>query len=69
VIFEPELETVERERLRALQTERLQGLVRRVKERVPLYRGRLADVEPADLRSPDDLVDLPFTRKDDLRDT
>jgi phenylacetate-CoA ligase len=69
VIFEPELETLPRERLRALQTERVQTLVAYVKERVPLYRERLADVEPGDLASVDDLQRLPFTRKDDLRDT
>jgi phenylacetate-CoA ligase len=69
VIFERELETLPRERLRALQTERLASLVGYVKERVPLYRERLADVEPRDIVSLDDLRRLPFTRKDDLRDT
>ena len=69
VIFEPELETLPRERLRALQAERLRSLIAYVKERVPLYRERLAGVEPGDLASVDDLRGLPFTRKDDLRDT
>jgi phenylacetate-CoA ligase len=58
-----------REQLRSLQTGRLQALVGYVKERVPLYRARLAGVEPGDLESPDDLRRLPFTRKDDLRDS
>ena len=69
MLFEPELETLERGRLRELQTERLQALVTRVQERVPLYRERLAGVEPGDLSSPDALAGLPFTRKDDLRET
>jgi phenylacetate-CoA ligase len=69
VIFEPELETLPREQLRALQTERLRALVAYVKERVPLYGRRLADVEPGDIASVDDLQRLPCTRKDDLRDT
>jgi phenylacetate-CoA ligase len=69
VIFEPELETMPRERLRAVQTERLRALVTYVKERVPLYRERLADIEPGDIASLDDLRHLPFTHKDDLRDT
>jgi len=69
VIFEPELETLPTERLHALQVERLRALIARVKERVPLYRDRLADVEPGDIASLDDLRRLPFTRKDDLRDT
>jgi phenylacetate-CoA ligase len=69
VIFEPELGTMPRERLRAVQTERLRALVTYVKERVPLYRERLADIEPGDIASLDDLRHLPFTHKDDLRDT
>ncbi len=69
MIFEPELETLAREQLRDLQTARLRTLVAYVKERVPLYRERLADIEPGDIGSVDDLRRLPFTRKDDLRDT
>jgi phenylacetate-CoA ligase len=68
VIFEPELETLPRDRLGALQLDRLRSLVGYVKERVPLYGERLADVEPSDLASLDDLRELPFTRKDDLRE-
>jgi phenylacetate-CoA ligase len=69
VIYEPELETMPREQLRALQLERLRTLVAYVKQRVPLYRDRLADLEPGDIASLDDLRRLPFTLKDDLRDT
>jgi phenylacetate-CoA ligase len=69
VIYEPEAETLPRERLRALQAERLRSLLGYVKQRIPLYRERLADAEPADISSLDDLRQLPFTRKDDLRET
>ena len=69
MIFEPELETLQHEQLRALQAGRLRTLVAYVKERVPLYRERLVDIEPDDIASVDDLRSLPFTRKDDLRDT
>jgi phenylacetate-CoA ligase len=69
VIFEPDLELLPREDLATVQLERLRALVARVKERVPLYGERLADVGPDDLASLDDLRRLPFTRKDDLRDT
>lgn len=68
MIFEPELEAMPRERLIALQLDRLQALVERVRERVPLYRERLAHVLPEDIGSLADLRHLPFTRKDDLRD-
>jgi phenylacetate-CoA ligase len=69
MIFEPELETLPRERLVQLQLDRLRRLVERVKQNVPLYRSRLAAAEPEDLAGLDDLRELPFTRKDDLRDT
>ncbi len=66
MIFEPDAETLPRERLAELQLDRLRGLLAYLKERVPLYRERLADAEVEAL---DDLRSLPFTRKDDLRDT
>ena len=58
-----------REHLCALQLERLRALLARVKEQVPLYQRRLAGVHPEQITSMDDLRRLPFTRKDDLRDT
>jgi phenylacetate-CoA ligase len=69
VIFDPQHETLPRERLAALQLDRLRALVERLKQNVPLYRERLETVEPEDLASVDDVGGLPFTRKDDLRDT
>jgi phenylacetate-CoA ligase len=71
VIFEPEFETMPRERLRALQDERLRELVRYLSDRVPFYREQLdaAGIVPGDVRGVDDLPRLPFTRKSDLRDT
>jgi phenylacetate-CoA ligase len=69
VIYEPEAETRPRERLRSLQTDRLRSLIDYVKERVPFYRKRLADTEPGDIASLDDLRQLSFTHKEDLRDT
>ena len=69
MLFEPELETLPRERRAELQLERLRELVARVAEKVPLYREWLDGVEPGDIGSLDQLARLPFTRKDDLRDT
>ena len=68
MIFEPKLETLPRERLQELQTDRLRALVTTVRDRVPLYRERLAGVEPDAILTLDDLRLLPFTYKDDLRD-
>ncbi len=54
-----------------LQLSRLQAMVARAHERVPLYRRRLDErgVTPEDIRSLDDIARLPFTLKADLRDT
>jgi phenylacetate-CoA ligase len=67
MIFEPELETMPRDRLRELQSERLRRLVDYLRERVPLYRERLA--EAGAIAGVEDLPRLAFTRKDDLRET
>src|SRR3712207_3565875 len=60
-----------RERLRALQLDRLQATVARVYERVPFYRQLLdrTGIEPEAVRGLDDLSRLPFTRKSDLRES
>ncbi len=70
MIFEPEFETLPPDRLRALQGERLHTLVAYVTQRVPFYRDRLAaaGVRAESVRSIDDVVRLPITRKSDLRD-
>ena len=65
MIFEPDLETMPLERLRALQSDRLKEVVARVRARVPFYRERLDGVAVDSL---EDLPKLPFTRKTDLRD-
>lgn len=51
--------------------EKLQKLVNRLWERVPRYRAKMeqAGVTPSDIRSPEDLRKLPFTTKQDLRDS
>jgi phenylacetate-CoA ligase len=65
------IERTPRAELEALQLARLQQQVARAAERVPLYRERLrrAGVTAADIRSLGDLRRLPFTVKDDFRDT
>jgi phenylacetate-CoA ligase len=68
--YRPEVQTLPRERIAALQLERLQRLVRRVWERpIPFFRRKLesAGLAPRDLRSLDDLRAIPTTVKDELR--
>lgn len=69
--YQKEIETASREELNRLQSERLVNTVRRVYERVPLYRQRMdeAGVKPEDIHGIEDLRKLPFTSKQDLRDT
>jgi phenylacetate-CoA ligase len=63
-------ETLDREELEKLQLERLRATVERLYEKVPFYRNKLDEVgfKPGDIKSLEDLKNLPFTTKDDLRD-
>ncbi|MBR2441967.1 MAG: phenylacetate--CoA ligase [Clostridia bacterium] len=64
-------ETLERAELEKLQLSRLQETVKRVYEKVPYYREKMqaAGIAPEDIKSLDDLKKLPFTTKQDMRDT
>ncbi|HOW67554.1 MAG TPA: phenylacetate--CoA ligase [Candidatus Paceibacterota bacterium] len=57
--------------LRQVQLQRLQAIVARAYQNVPLFRQRMEarGVTPADLGTLEDIVRLPFTEKADLRDT
>ena len=68
--YQPEIETMPREELEALQLEHLQALVKRVYEKIPFYKESFdkAGVSPEDIKSLDDLTKLPFTVKQDMRD-
>jgi len=67
----PQIERIPRAELHALQLSRLKSVVARVAERVPLYRERLraVGVQATHIRSLADLARLPFTVKDDFRQT
>jgi phenylacetate-CoA ligase len=69
--YNPEVETASREKLNEIQTKNLIEQVKHVYDNVPLYRERMdaKGVKPEDIKSLDDLKKLPFTSKQDLRDT
>ena len=71
MIWDPENECMDPEQRRELQLHRLRSTVARLAANVPFYQQRFAeaDVNPLDLKSLDDLRYLPFTTKDDLRET
>lgn len=64
-------ECMSREEMTEVQTERLIRTVKRVYYNVPFYHDRMqkAGIEPGDIKSLEDLKKLPFTNKEDLRDT
>lgn len=68
--FNGKLETMSRDEMRALQSQRLVDTVRRVYDHVAPYRAKMDAIglKPEDIRSVDDLSKLPFTTKQDLRD-
>lgn len=68
--YQPDIETMSREDLEALQLERLQALVKRVYEKIPFYKESFdkAGITPEDIKSLADLTKLPFTVKQDMRD-
>ncbi|WP_113673615.1 phenylacetate--CoA ligase family protein [Vallitalea guaymasensis] len=62
-------ETLNREEIEKIQLDRLQETVMRIYDKVPYYKAKMDEVgmKPEDVKSLDDLSDLPFTVKDDLR--
>lgn len=67
--YDPEVETMSRRELEALQLKRLQAQVERVYRTSPFYRRKLdaAGVTPGDIRSLEDVTKLPFVTKEELR--
>lgn len=70
VYWNKDVECMPREKLEALQLERLKKLVKRVYEKVPFYKQAFKDagVKVEDLQKLSDLENFPFTTKNDLRD-
>lgn len=64
-------ECMPREEMNRLQSDRLLKTVKRIYHNVPLYREKMQKmgIEPGDIKSAEDLPKLPFTYKQDLRDT
>ncbi|MGM9649366.1 MAG: phenylacetate--CoA ligase family protein [Butyricicoccaceae bacterium] len=68
--YNPEIETMPREEMKKLQSERLVKQVKHVYENVKFYRDKMdaAGIKPEDIHGIEDLHKLPFIEKDDLRD-
>jgi len=70
MIWNSERETMADGKKKALQSEQLHSLVKRLYERIPFYTKMMdeIDLKPGDVSSIDDIEKLPFTTKTDLRD-
>lgn len=71
MIWNEKMECMEPEELKNIQSERLRKIVGYVYENCPYYRKKLDDygVSPIEINDINDIEKLPFTTKDDLRDT
>ena len=69
--YQKEIETMDPERIRALQSEKLVKQVKHVYEHVPFYRGLMDEkgIKPEDIHGVEDLHLLPFISKAELRET
>lgn len=71
MIWEKEIECCsDHKKIEAIQLERLQYMSKKAYENVPFYRKKFdaAGVRPEMIKSLEDLKNIPFTVKDDLRD-
>jgi phenylacetate-CoA ligase len=70
-IWNPDAECQDPAVRRMLQVARLAAMADRVYRRVPFYTGKFdaLKVKPRDIKSMDDIAKLPFTSKDELRQT
>ncbi|WP_026575066.1 phenylacetate--CoA ligase PaaK [Bacillus sp. UNC438CL73TsuS30] len=69
-MYNPEVETMSRSEMKALQFLRLKQTIKRVYENVPFYKEKFDElgITPDDIQSLEDVRLLPFTKKKDLRD-
>lgn len=70
MIWNETIECMERDEMRKLQGIRLKRIVERVYHNTPFYRKKMQEMglTPDDIETIDDIVKLPFTVKQDLRD-
>ncbi len=69
MFFNPEIETLPLDKLRKLQSQRLHWLVNYMYQKIPFYKQLFDEkgIEPKSINDIQDIAQLPFTRKEDLR--
>ncbi|MDR0378191.1 MAG: phenylacetate--CoA ligase [Spirochaetaceae bacterium] len=70
MIYNPEYECMDVEARKRIQLARLKNLVEKLYAGVPFYRGKMDElgITSRDIHSLEDIEQLPFTTKDDLRE-
>ncbi|MBN1986597.1 MAG: phenylacetate--CoA ligase [Prolixibacteraceae bacterium] len=70
MIWNEKIECASRDEMAAIQSERLITTVKRIYHNIPSYRAKMQEkgILPGDIKSVENLKDLPFTNKTDLRD-
>ena len=70
MIWNEKIECASRDEMAAVQSERLKQTVQRIYHNIPSYRAKMQEIGmlPGDVLSVEDLKNLPFTNKTDLRD-
>ena len=70
MIWNPEIELADRQKIEGIQLQRLRETVQRVCDHVPFYAKRLgnAGLNADSIQSLSDLQTIPFTVKQDMRD-
>lgn len=70
MIWNEKIETMGRENLKELQSERLRAMLNYLYNNSSFYKKKLdeAGIAPGDIKSIDEITKLPFTTKDDMRD-
>lgn len=71
MIFNPEYESMEHASMQSLQFARLKNLIDTLYHKVPFYKKKFDEtgIHPRDISCLKDISKLPFTTKDDLRET
>ena len=69
LMLDPVHECMSRDEMAVLQGKKLVRTVQRCYDNVPFYHNKMKDMglEPGDIRGIEDIVKLPFTTKEDLR--
>ncbi|MCS7144126.1 MAG: phenylacetate--CoA ligase, partial [Archaeoglobaceae archaeon] len=70
MFWSPTIERLPVEELKRIQEKKLKNIVRNAYEYSPFYKRKFRElgIHPTDVQSLRDLIKLPFTKKQDLRD-